>query len=469
VTFTLLNAANTVVGTPTAAAVTAGAVSVSYALPNATPAGSYKIQTSYNGNSNLGSSSGPTATFTINKKGTSTAESNAASDPCPTSCFQYSDRVNFAATVSPATVPGFQLGGSVQFTINGVSYGSATIDSGGRAVLPPQQVFLAPGTYTVVATFAPNAASGPDFTGSTGSSILTIVQEDARAYYTGALIASTGSSTSTVATVTLAATIKDITAVGSGDNAFDPYAGDIRNATVQFVNRDASNAVLCSAPIGLVSATDTTVGTATCNASLNASTTTGGSSYTIGMLVGGYYARNCSYEDQTVNVYIPQSNFITGGGYINNASSAGLYPGAAGQRTNFGFNVKYNKSGTNLQGNINVIVRNNGHTYQIKGNSMTSLAVQVCTASGCPSATSPSTATFNGKASIQDITDPNNPISIDGNATLQVTMHDYGSPGSNDTVGITVWNKAGGVWYASNWNGTSTVEQKLGGGDLSVH
>ena len=33
------------------------------------------------------------------------------------------------------------------------------------------------------------------------------------------------------------------------------------------------------------------------------------------------------------------------------------------------------------------------------------------------------TATFNGKASIQDITDPLNPMSIDGNATLS---HDDG-------------------------------------------
>jgi hypothetical protein len=131
--------------------------------------------------------------------------------------------------------------------------------------------------------------------------------------------------------------------------------------------------------------------------------------------------------------------------------------------------VKYNKSGTNLQGNINIIVRNNGRVYQIKGNSMTSLATQVCTPSGCPTSTSPSTATFNGKASIQDITNPLAPISIDGNATLQVTMTDKGEPGSSDTIGITVWNKSGGLWFSSSWNGTTTIEQLLGGGNLSVH
>ena len=86
------------------------------------------------------------------------------------------------------------------------------------------------------------------------------------------------------------------------------------------------------------------------------------------------------------------------------------------------------------------------------------------------------TATFNGKASIQDITDPLNVLSIDGNATLQVTMTDRGEPGSNDTIGITVWNKAGGLWFSSNWVTASppkTAEQTLGsspgGGNIAVH
>ncbi len=79
------------------------------------------------------------------------------------------------------------------------------------------------------------------------------------------------------------------------------------------------------------------------------------------------------------------------------------------------------------------------------------------------------TATFNDKASIQDITNPLVPVSVDGNAALQVTMTDKGEPGTSDTIAITVWNKAGGLWFASNWNGTKTVEQTLGGGNLVVH
>jgi hypothetical protein len=48
-------------------------------------------------------------------------------------------------------------------------------------------------------------------------------------------------------------------------------------------------------------------------------------------------------------------------------------PGATGPKMNFGINVKHNKSGKSLQGSINIIVRNGGRVYQIKGNAMTSL------------------------------------------------------------------------------------------------
>ncbi len=291
------------------------------------------------------------------------------------------------------------------------------------------------------------------------SGTLTVVSEDARAYYTGALFASTFGSTSTSAMVTLATTIKDITAL-PGDPAYDAYGGDTRNATVTFVNRDMANATLCTSSVGPVSLSDTQTGTATCNWSANIGAQNS-ASYTVGIIVSGSYIRNSSDDDQVVTVSKPLDNFVTGGGFLimSSSSSGGLYASAPGSKNNFGFNIKYNKNGTNLQGNINVIVRSGGRVYQIKGNSMTSLYATV--ASG--------TATFNGKASIQDITDQSNPLSVEGNATLQVDMTDMGEPGSSDQIAITVWNKSGGLWFASDWNGTKTVQQNLAGGNLVVH
>lgn len=54
------------------------------------------------------------------------------------------------------------------------------------------------------------------------------------------------------------------------------------------------------------------------------------------------------------------------------------------------------------------------------------------------------------------------------NGTLQLWMTDNGEPGANDTLGIQVLNKNGGMWFSSSWSGTKTVEQKLGGGNLAV-
>jgi hypothetical protein len=252
-------------------------------------------------------------------------------------------------------------------------------------------------------------------------------------------------------------TIQDITAVTS-DPAFDPDAGDIRTATVTFVDRDHANAALCTAPIGLVSATDLKTGTSTCNWATDLGTQDT-VSYTVGVVVGGFYTRNSSADNTVLTVAKPlTTNFITGGGTLLNQTSAGLVPGAVGQKFNFGFNAKYNKSGTNLQGQVNIIVRNGGRTYQIKSKAITSLAANSSTG----------TATFNGKANIQDITDQLNPISVDGNASLQLTLTDNGEPGTSDTIGITLWNKSGGLWFASAWSGTKTIEQVLSGGNLVV-
>ena len=179
-----------------------------------------------------------------------------------------------------------------------------------------------------------------------------------------------------------------------------------------------------------------------------------------------YYCRNSTIDNEVVTISKPLGDlFITGGGYLTLTNSSGIKAGTVGTKNNYGFNVKYNKNRTSLQGNINSIIRrleNDGiiHVYQIKGNSMTSLSVTT---------TCPKKAVFVGKANIQDITNPLNIIAVDGNATLQVTMTDNGEPGNFDKIAITVWNKNGGLWYSSNWNGSTTVEQIISGGNLKVH
>jgi hypothetical protein len=146
--------------------------------------------------------------------------------------------------------------------------------------------------------------------------------------------------------------------------------------------------------------------------------------------------------------------------------------------------VKYNKSGTNLQGNVNIIVRKGPKVYQFKSNSLTSLGVQYCKADGagnpvnCAAAPTascttngtaacPIVATFQGKANVNDVTLPT-AVSLGGNRTLQMALTDRGEPGNADTLAITVYDGSSLV-FSSEWNGTKTIERLLAGGNTVAH
>ncbi|HVE61633.1 MAG TPA: T9SS type A sorting domain-containing protein [Chitinophagaceae bacterium] len=391
------------------------------------------------------------ATITVKKRPTILVYTGDGSE-------QYSDKQALTAELRDQITNTVLSSKSVGFTIGSQSTSASTNASGiasANLILTQDPALV----YTVASSFA-----GDDiYQLSSDSDPFDITREDARAYYTGALFASTSGANSNTATVTLSATIKDITAV-IGDAAYDAFAGDIRNATVSFIDRDL-NTVLATVPIGLVSSGDVLVGTATANVSL--STGSGDSKqFTIGIRVNNYYTRDAGDENTVVTVSKPLNDFVTGGGYLNLQRSGGQKAGTTGTKNNFGFNIKYNKSGTNLQGNINTIFRrieSDGllHVYQIKGNAMTSLSTNTSNAAA-------KTAVFNGKANMQDITNPLAPVSMGGNLTLQVVMTDKGEPGNTDMIGITVWSGDGGMLYSSNWDGTRTVEQVLGGGNLKV-
>jgi len=295
----------------------------------------------------------------------------------------------------------------------------------------------------------------------------------------------------------LSATIKDITAVDPSLSPPDNYAGDITTARVAFVDRTTGLALANCANLtpALVSPGDPTIGTIVCQTSLSIPTS-GGSPYEIGIRVGsdnagaivGNYVRNVGDDDTTVVVALPlTANFITGGGYLlNPTNTSGTYAGDANRKTNFGFNVKYNKSGTNLQGNVNIIDRKGTKVYQFKSNSLTSLGVQywdttlnsgvggwalvpggACANNFNASAQCPIAATFQGKANLNDVTLPT-PVSLGGNLTLQMALTDKGEPGSFDTMAITI-SDGSTMLFSSMWNGTQTAQKALDGGNLVVH
>ncbi|MFN3979205.1 MAG: M14 family zinc carboxypeptidase [Caldilinea sp.] len=379
----------------------------------------------------------------------------------------------FGASSATVTIPidkavlNYSAGGVVQYsdpipavTFSGFKYSdTAAVVSGAPECTPSGLATSIPGNYPVSCNNGTLDAANYVFNYTGG--VLTIIAEDARATYAGQQFVSTGSASASTASVNLVATIQDITAV-LGDPAYDAYAGDIRMATVSFVNRDAGNAVLCTAgPLQLLDAADSKVGTASCTWTANIGNADS-VQYTIGITVGGNYTRNSAEDNTLVTVakLIPGS--IAGGGYLVNQSSGGARAGDAGKRTNFGFTVKNVKSGANFQGNVNIILVSGGRTYQIKSNAINSLVTRAGTGA------TPGIASFAGRATITDITNPNAPVGLEGNNSLQISLTDHGEPGSSDSIAITLWDKSGRLWFSSNWNGVRTVEQILGGGNLAV-
>jgi hypothetical protein len=384
-----------------------------------------------------------TITITVGKRATQLVYNGDASA-------QYSDPATLSATLTDALTGNPLSDETISFTLG--SQSTSAVTNGSGVASANLIITQAPGNYTVGSAFTGDAYYLP----SNDSDPFIINKEDARVTYTGPVFVTTASETATSVVVPLSATVQDITAVSPGTDA---NAGDIRNATVTFLANNAAIAGCSNLPVNLVNSLDTKTGTAGCNL-----TATVGN-YTITVVVGGYYKNDDQAQDPASLEVAPGggTNFITGGGYVGMTSSAGQYPAASGTKMNFGFNVKYNKAKTNLQGHVNIIYRNAGHVYQIKSNSITSLTVNLG-----PNGNPPSTATFISKANLTDVTNPLAPINLGGGNTLQMAMLDNGEPGSTDTIGFTLTN-GGALLFSSNWGGTKTTQKVLVGGNLVVH
>jgi hypothetical protein len=399
-----------------------------------------------------------TANFSITKAMLTVAADNKGP-------VQYSDPVGGGLT---AQITGFAFGETL--SNSGVTGLPSLTCSATTLVGSNLLVNSGPNTYSIVPSLGTLSAANYGFRFVNGT--LTVAPEDARVAYTGSLYANTGSGTS--ATLTLSATVLDISnAALTSDPAHDPYKGDIRNATVSFDIYQVSSSgsipttptAVVTAPIGLVNAGDTTAGTATTTWTANIGSSNG-VTFDIVPVIGGYYTRNTWNDAVTADVYQNVSQSITGGGYLVLTQTAGQKAGDVGSKANFGFNIKFNNGG-NLQGNANIMVRRTEsdgtvHVYQIKSNSLTSLAATT------------GKATFSSKATITDTLTGWG----DGNCQLQIDVTDNGDPGpstSPDKIGITLWDKTGGLYFSSNWGvptGQSvptTIQQAIAGGNLVVH
>ncbi|MGE5350926.1 MAG: T9SS type A sorting domain-containing protein, partial [Acidobacteriota bacterium] len=396
---------------------------------------------------------------------------------------QYSDQVTLTAVVtSPAAQPGlntsggsvvfkYQLGDGAETFLGSVS--SSTVSEGRLTFSYNFNCMLDPKTYKIHAYFTPtDQVNFNDSFNASPYGPLLVNHEDATAEYTGLTYFSTASPTSMNVTLTYSATITDFP---------DDSRGNITNARVDFIE-DPEEGIFdkkleggTNLPVFLVDPAVQTVGTSSTQpVSRNVSSSTFnklGATFNVYTKVRGNYSK---LSDPTlITIGIPGNDNISGGGFITSTHSAGKYHGKAGSKANFGFTMKYNKSGKNNQGQANIIIRGeDDKMYQIKSNAVNSMSVY--TIKGLPG----KAASFDTKANLTDITDPLYPVALGGSLSLTVEMYDGLDDKENDAIAITLQDPGtskdpgSGLLYSSNWSGTKTILTSLGapngGGNIKV-
>jgi len=396
-----------------------------------------------------------TATFTIDKKPTTityTGAVTAYSSDCV---------VAVSAQLKEGMAPFNPIAGAtVTISIGAQSVNLVTNSSGVASGV----LMISQGSGNVIAK-ASYAGVDP-YSGSTSSNVnFSITQnpyvdgQPTQLLYTGSLFFWTTNPNSGTATLTLSTTVKDMNPV---------CAGDMRKAKITFGLKNGNT--LNPLPnaqdlqVNLVDPNDTKVGTTTAVSQYNIGSSDAETLDIVVMLTGAPYKTTYAYADITVSKPNVGDSIIGTGTISNDAAplSNGYLVGAAGNPTSLSANVKFNKNKTNAQGKLSVIVKSwrkaDGsvdsvlHTYLIQSSSITEFTLRTGKAS------------FGSKASIQDVTNPNLPVSIDGGATLQMTLTD----GSPDTAGVVVLKKDGGVWFSSGWDGTKTVEKPFTSGNMTI-
>ena len=374
------------------------------------------------------------------------------------SSLQYSDLTTFTATISPfdVTVAG-TAAVSVTFKVGNQEMGTAPLENGTATLadvalleIQPDPLSgsgeMSPGIKTVTAVFN---GKDSDFDVSDATTVLTINQEDADVDYIGTEIVGEANPDVTTTIVNLVASVTD-------DN--DGHRGDIRNARVMFFNG--------TTPISgwltptLINPADLKQGIVSFD--WNAPVpSVGYTTFDITVKVGneGYYVGS-PYQVPVTVYRTSLKEFITGGGHIIPVISKGDYASDPGRKVNFGFNVKWNKTMKNLQGNFNLIFRRGSEVYQIKSNALTGLGID-------GSDPCSHTAVFTSKANLNRVTDGVTEI-IMGNLSLQITLTDNGDPGMVDMIGITVYNGSSLI-YSSNWPFSRTEELNLIAGNILVN
>jgi hypothetical protein len=370
---------------------------------------------------------------------------------------------SLAATATSYTKTG---GGTYSGLMPGLSLQTTATTANSRSWSVTGCAYTDVGTYTQTITVTDDCGA----TTTTSFQIVVtpgFVNPVSDGYYTGPSFYWTTGPSSSTTTLTLSATIKNVLV----------NCGDIRTAKVSFYVDNGTTLIPINGaqnlPVGLVNPGDLSTGTANAIVQYNVGSSTVTQLLIAVRITGNYFGSADPAAESLVTIAIPTpGGLIVGGGKLCNEASAGYIKGAPSpENTCYSFSVQYNKSLTNTQGGVYLYVKSyndrNGnntyptlHTYKIKSTAISGLVISTPTAS------------FASKATVSEIVNGVEQ-SIEGNCQMQLDICDKDAPGGascggNDLVGVVVYRKAGGVWYANKWDGTQTVKWPVCDGTVCV-
>ncbi|WP_375417255.1 MBG domain-containing protein [uncultured Hymenobacter sp.] len=288
---------------------------------------------------------------------------------------------------------------------------------------------------------------------------LTITKEATQVVYSGLEYFSTTNSAPSVANVEYISTFTDDA---------DGSRGNITNALAAFTEGGVLDPVKYAVKAN--SPTDATVGTARTGTGIKkvnlsaGEVSAGGKTFELITSAQGDYYSGATTERTLITVAVPGQDYVNGGGSLVITQSGGTYAAPAASKMNFGFTMKWNKTGKNIQGQANIIFRKfeggAWRTYQIKGTSINTL--------GTSSSASGNQGDFNTKANLTYTTEAGEAVSIGGNLDLSVQAFESTVSGAPHKIGVTLRSSLGELLFSSNWTGSKTEMQALKGGKISV-
>lgn len=306
-----------------------------------------------------------------------------------------------------------------------------------------------PGTYPVTVTVTDEA-------GITGTVALTLVvtAEDAALTPVGDTLvtAGTGAGTGT-AQVSLRATVRD---GGLVAGSTDTSPGDITRATVTYST--ASGPLCGPVAVGEVVAGTATTGSATCDVDLAPGT------YTVLAQAGGSWTGTTSWQLQVLPA---RTGLLSGTGSATTTTSAGTVAADPGTAVSTTVNVR-STAGRDLTGSVTVRTTSGGTVYEARSTSLDALGTSLQTAAGttCSSTSQTCTGTSAVRATVS-VVDVATGATVATGLELRLLVSDRGTPGTGDSVSVTLWDGSTLV-HSSAWDGTGTTPRPLSSGNLSV-